>query len=329
MLTPSVLLWLSLQLLALALVHAAIRGRWLKNLGALLLLVEFLYQGGTEVVQWLQTKTLAVAGAVTAVPLAGIFASRAASGHESFGANAGFTKRLTALMDGFAAIPTLKRRQAIPNDFVYRFDGNTFGALVPNSLDHGAEPVGLNTACNNVFLAIPSFLNPNKLDTSLPTRNEEFYFDAHFGLPYPTDYLAWVFGTLIGFFGRAGLFLLSPLLGIAFATMDVVVSRKNIPAWPLLGLGVLNCVRQYKQGRPAYPLSLRGVLILILIFVTIRRIQEQLALMHYVTTPRLSHAGSSAGTHPTRQLADSRRAENSIGYRAGINDGCTRGARVE
>lgn len=385
MLTPSVLLGLSLQLLALALMHAAIRGRWLKNLGALLLLAAFLYQGVTEVVQWLVpnrnpyrrlvtqeqidawvilvscamlaytiayviaarrsnrldaepcaeavnglrlwwllpltlpliiatiqgrgalgpgglgsvavrdnyvlggialqflvylvavsgvvaivhrgpkavlpvlisqalvmslsgARSLIVVGAVTAVLLVGISASRAVSGRESFGANAGFTKRLTALMDGFAAIPTVEGRQAITNDFVYRFDGNTFGALVLNSLDQGAEPVGLTTARNNVFLAIPSFLNPNKLDTSLATRNEEFYFDAHFGLPYPTDYLPGVFGTLIGYFGRAGLFLLSALLGMAFAAVDIVIFKKCTPARLLLGLGVLSCVLLYETG---------------------------------------------------------------------------------
>ena len=51
--TVSVATGLCLQILALLIMHVAIKGRWIRRLGALLLLVAFLYQGGTEVMQQL------------------------------------------------------------------------------------------------------------------------------------------------------------------------------------------------------------------------------------------------------------------------------------
>jgi len=220
-------------------------------------------------------KPLIIAGAVIALLMVSISASRSVDGRESFAANVGVTKRLSALTDGLGIVATGQGGQAILQDFVYRFDGNTYGALVLSSLDKGAEPVGLTTTRNNILLAVPSFLNPNKLDSSLATRDEKAYFENNFGLPMPVDYLQGVFGTLIGYFGRAGLFLLSGLLGVAFAAADVVIFKNLTSAGLLFGIGVLNGVLAYEIGPSAFPLTLRGALVLISLFLTMRWIHAR------------------------------------------------------
>ena len=263
-------------------------------------------------------KQLMVAGAVMALLMASISASRAVDGRQSFAADAGFAQRLNALTDGLEIVPTDEGRQAIMKDFIYRFDGNTFGAMVLGSLDHGANPVGLTTASNDIFLAIPSFLNPNKRDSSLATRDEEVYLGIRFGLPSSVDFLPGLFGTLIAYFGRAGLFLLSGLLGVAFAAADVVIFKTCTSARLLFGIGVLNCVLLYEVGPSVYPLTLRGVLVLIFLLMTTRWIHAQVTRVRFRKTSELTALQKSAPMrhNDTRMIDGSSNLTERFGFRS-------------
>lgn len=206
-------------------------------------------------------------GAVVVVALLGmtISATRAVEGRTAFAADAEPGERIAALGAGLAALPTAEGMESVLNDFVYRLDGNMFGARVLSALDRGAEPVGMRTVENNVRLAIPSFLDPDKLRTSTLTRNEKDYFAARFGLPSTsqTDVLPTLWGTMVGYGGPAVLVVLSLLLGLAVGSLDRWGVRRTTPSFFVLGLGVVQFVLSYERGWQAFFVGMRGVLVLV------------------------------------------------------------------
>jgi hypothetical protein len=206
-------------------------------------------------------KMLAAAAIVIGLLAFSISSARAIHGREVFLANETASTRLSALSDGFFAMGTLASREAILNDIVYRFDANVFGPLVVESLDSGTAPTGVQTIENNVWLTVPSFLNPGKLTTDVTKRNEDAFFRIHFGLNYRTDYLPGLWGFLVGYFGKGAFFILSALLGAAFAGVDRWLARASTQNRFLISFGLAQSVFLYEQLPAGFFINGRGVLL--------------------------------------------------------------------
>ncbi|HEY2670754.1 MAG TPA: hypothetical protein VGJ07_10300 [Rugosimonospora sp.] len=210
------------------------------------------------------------------VAIAGFFvvtisASRATDGRTAFLADQGTTGRLAALTDGVTHLTSPGSGQAILSDLVYRFDDNTYGALVLQSLQHGYQPVGLSTVRNDVLLGVPSVLHPSKLDSSVETRNEEQYVDVHMGLDPTIDYLTGVLGTILSFYGPWGLLIAAVLIAVAFAAAEAVIAKTASPTRLVLAIGLAQCVMLYESGLVVYITIMRGVVLLAaLVWITRR-----------------------------------------------------------
>ncbi|TDC00426.1 hypothetical protein E1091_04910 [Micromonospora fluostatini] len=79
---------------------------------------------------------------VIAAATALISSTRAAAGREVFDAGAGSSGRLAALVDGATQMHTRHGQEAMLDDLVYRFDGNTFGAIIYDELRGYTPPWG-------------------------------------------------------------------------------------------------------------------------------------------------------------------------------------------
>ena len=192
-----------------------------------------------------------------------ISSARFAAGRETFSAGQGAEGRIEGLVGGVSALGSGKSNEAILDDVVYRFDSNTFGALVLQGLRSDVPPVGLATLKNSVLLMVPSFLNTGKLDSSLEARNEEAFIDRRFGIDQGVDWLPGLFGAMVSYFGPLGLLALAGMLGALFAAAEVVVLRKPTPARFVLGIGLAQCALLYVSGPQMVFITLRGVLLFV------------------------------------------------------------------
>lgn len=206
-------------------------------------------------------KMLVAAFVFVAVAAMSISSARAVSGREAFMADHPASDRITALVDGFTAIPS--QGDAILNDVVYRFDGNVFGPLVVKSLNQGTPTVGLTTLENDVMLTVPSFLNPNKLNSDVAQRDEETYFDVHFGLDPTLDYLPGLWGFMPGYFGEAGMIVLSALLAVAMGGLDRWLGRRTTQTAFVVALGVTQSILLYEGLPTGFLTQARGVLLFV------------------------------------------------------------------
>lgn len=206
-------------------------------------------------------KMLATALVFIAVAAMSISASRAVSGRAAFMANQGAGGRVAALTSGLTAIPS--QGDAILNDFVYRFDANVFGPQVVHGLDDGAPPVGLTTLGNDVQLAVPSFLNPNKLTSDVTQRDERAYFDAQFGINPNLDMLPGLWGFMPGYFGLVGMFVLSASLAVAMAALDRWLGSHITQSAFLVSMGVTLSVLMYENLPTGFLTQGRGVLLFV------------------------------------------------------------------
>ncbi|MEV0155923.1 hypothetical protein AB0H57_19565 [Micromonospora sp. NPDC050686] len=191
-------------------------------------------------------------------------AARGAVGRDAFLPDRG-AARVEGLVDGVLALSSRQSQEAILEDSVYRFDGNTFGALVHDRLQDGVQPVGLVTMWNNLLLGVPSFIDKGKLERSVEARNEETYLNLHFRLDPSIDYLPGMLGPMLGYFGVPGLMVLVILLGLVFAGVDLLVTATASAARLLLGMGFAQCALFYETGPPTFVTTLRGVLTLIVL----------------------------------------------------------------
>ncbi|GIH13379.1 hypothetical protein [Rugosimonospora africana] len=207
-------------------------------------------------------RQLALIVAVAGFFIVTISASRATDGRTAFLADQGTGGRLTALTDGVTHLTSPGNGQAILSDLAYRFDDNSYGAMVLQSLKHGYQPVGLATVRNDVLLGVPSALQPDKLDSSVETRNEEQYVDVHMGLNPAIDYLTSVLGTIVAYYGPWGLPIAAILIAVAFAAAEAVISKAASPTRLILAVGLAQCVMLYESGPVVYITIMRGFVLL-------------------------------------------------------------------
>jgi hypothetical protein len=178
-----------------------------------------------------------------------ISSTRAVAGREAFDAGQDSGQRLVALLDGAGAIHTPQAREAILNDIVYRFDGNTFGALMLQGLGGHTAPVGLETMANNLAMLVPSLVLPGKVGgRTLEQRSEEAFLDRRFGLSQDVDWVTTIFGAGVTYFGPVGLMLLAALLGLAVAAAESAVLGTLTTTRAVVAVGLAQCALLYGSG---------------------------------------------------------------------------------
>lgn len=146
--------------------------------------------------------------------------------------------------------------------FASRIDGNTFPAAIMDALQSGRDGTGLTTLANDVQLAIPSFLYPSKLGTSLQDRSEKEYIDNYYGLGISTDFLPTQFGIMVSYYGPFWLPMLAVLLASIFAIGDRMMIRPTFAGF-LTPLWLVQCALTYERGMDVYFLTARGFVVIL------------------------------------------------------------------
>lgn len=193
--------------------------------------------------------------------------SRAQVGRDRFNQASSATERIKVLAEGDLA--ALKGDEPLyasssTQSLGSRIDGNTFPSAVLAELDRGKPVLGLTTFLNDVRLAVPSFLNKQKLSQDVTTRSEKVYIKQAYGLGLPIDFLPTQMGAMLPYYGPWGLPLLMGLLGLLFAAGDRLMTRPTMVGF-LVPLGLLQCALYYEQSMDVYPLAARGLAVILLV----------------------------------------------------------------
>lgn len=220
-----------------------------------------------------------------------ITSARAQEGRYTIGGTGGV--RVSYLWAGVTHLVSRATANKIASNLGYRFDGNSFGAMELAAISSGEPTLGLTPLENDLFVAIPSFLNRNKDSSNIGTRQEMIYAEQQFGLTqfepspgYWENGIPTELGVTIGYFGPMGLMLIALLLGLAFGFADRWLLRGVSPTRILVGLGLLYCVMDYEGTWDTYLLTARGIILLLLLawsFQGVRALGRRLAERSAVT----------------------------------------------
>jgi hypothetical protein len=176
------------------------------------------------------------------------------------------SQRVDLMLGGIKALPTSWRDEAFWSDWIYRVDGNSLPALVSESADAlGTSPLGLDRLVGVGLVAVPRVFYPNKLDLDQTALNEEKALVSHYSLPWNVDFLDPTLGMLYVYMGPVGLYVGAILIGVAFALLDGWLIKRATTGRVIVGMGVLLCALLYEQGLQVYPLTLRGVVTLLIL----------------------------------------------------------------
>lgn len=202
------------------------------------------------------------------------WALTAARGVEGrFSTTSGTSLRLSFLSTGVENLFSSTTWQQLAFTLGYRLDGNSYGAMELQALRSGGSPVGVTPLKNDILLAVPSFLNPNKDSGDIGSRVEKIYVEEH--LPIPElligdtgtygDILPTQLGGLLGILGEGGMLAGALFLGLMFALFDRWLHRNLGPVRVLLSLGALYCILDYEGSWDTWTTTMRGIIILVVL----------------------------------------------------------------
>lgn len=230
-----------------------------------------------------------------------ITAARGAEGR--FNTTSRTSIRLSFLTTGMENLFSATTWQQIAFTLGYRLDGNSYGAMELQALRSGANSVGLTPLKNDVLLAIPSFLNPNKDSGDIGNRVEKNYLEEH--LPIPElligdtgtylDILPTQLGGLLGILGEGGMLAAALFLGFMFAMLDRWLHRNLGPVRMLLSLGALYCVLDYEGSWDTWTTTMRGTMTLVILVGSLLGVHRLVVLganRHVVTYNLLEDDGN-------------------------------------
>jgi len=197
-------------------------------------------------------------------------------------------ERIRSILIGVEGVVTNGIQPAVLEDFVYRFDGNAFPGLIEAAYQERYPAAGRTPILNNLSLAVPSFLNPNKLEADRLMLNEEDYLVDHYGMPAYRinqasgeitgdliDYISTTWGILFGAFGSWGLLFSGFVMGGVYAVLDNWLLRSRSLLAVIGGIGLTSMAIGLEAGTRIYFLTLRSILVLFLIlaiFGALRRV---------------------------------------------------------
>lgn len=209
--------------------------------------------------------------------------ARAAEGRIS--TTAGASLRFDFVAQGVANIGSSDTWDLAASDLGYRLDGNSFGAMELQALNSGSPSLGFAPLWNDLLLGVPSFLNPDKTASAIEKRSEKQYAEIYLGLPVPyiapgvrEDILPTQLGATIGFWGPWGMLVVAVFLGAVLGMTDRWLLRRLSPSRLLIGVVLLSCVLFYERSWDTYPVTFRGILLLLpLIWMIQARLPVELA----------------------------------------------------
>lgn len=162
--------------------------------------------------------------------------------------------------------------KSIQQDFIYRFDGNTFGGMIVEGISHGYPYAGSRPLKIDLSLLVPSFISPEKLNVEISMLSEKVYISETYMLPSGIDYIPGTLGILFGCYGIPGLMVAVFLLGWAFAWVDLWLRERHTQFSLLVGVGLTMCVLLYEQGVFIYLLTFRSILVMYLIILLVSKL---------------------------------------------------------
>lgn len=178
------------------------------------------------------------------------------------------TERISAIQRADIGLKYSRdNRTVLLEQFVYRFDGNSFASLIVEGINEQNYPLLYHkTLVANYNLAVPRFLNPNKPEvtdlSSLSLVREENLIVEHYDLFF-MDYLP----TIAGIFVAAGnwwlLIIMFCVLGYLFSSFDLLLRRKRNIFFIILYLSLIHCVFFYEQAVEIYIQNFRSLIFLI------------------------------------------------------------------
>jgi len=257
----------------------ALSGARAAILFAVLTLLAVLVRYGVSI-RW---RSLLLPGVIGLVFMLAISGMRAVIGRSAFSAQTN-EERIQSLWTGMEYLLKNGLSSDILHNFAYRFDGNSYSGLVMASYQDGAKPAGWTPLLNNFLLAVPSFVNPKKLEAELLKLNEENYLVDHFRLPAYwvneqtgeitgdfIDYIPTTWGILFGAFGSTGIWIVAAMLGWLYAAADNWIQRSKSLFAVLCGIGLTATTVGIEIGVRNYVLTFRAILALFLVLFLLRQ----------------------------------------------------------
>jgi len=228
----------------------------------------------------LPVRTLLVISIILLVSMIAITASRGTYGRFNSGESLSF--RLGAIATAIAS-PDDIRLDEILDDTIYRFDGNSFGALILERQSDGYGVTGMTQVITTLKYMIPSFLYPNKLDLEEYQRNEEAYAVEFYALP-EIDYASDFWTMLLCYGGSWGLLMCGLVLGWVVAGIDNWLSGSSDPTAYIVGLGISTLPANLELGVAGAIYILRALAVLAVVAWLVSS-KHKIALTSVKTSP--------------------------------------------
>lgn len=174
--------------------------------------------------------------------------------------------RLSGLAQGFSALRQ-GHSTGLGRDFIYRIDGNAWPALVLERQQSTplASPTGI---IYDLLITIPHAFYPAKLDRPLTQRQEEYFFDVHYGIPTSEstgirglDWLPTLLGSALAYSGPFGMIVFAAFAGFLLARIDRRLLERTSFTSLLVGLGIVAILVGYEGGFDSVALEARGVFV--------------------------------------------------------------------
>jgi hypothetical protein len=265
--------WLIPVLIVQCALISVIVAERLSILVAVVVMLYILARFGTR----LSRAQLLLGGVAVVLLGVGITAARADEGRFTTSANA--SGRFQSFVAGFESIGSVATWQAVAGDIGYRLDGNSFGAMELAALA-SRPPLGAAPLVNDIFEAVPSFLDPQKDAAAPASRSDKVYAEEHLNLfslelaPNSwLDILPTQLGDIMGFGGPGAVLFAAILLGGVFALADRWLLRSLTPTRMLIGLGLLMSVLFYERSWDTYIIILRGIIPLLVVALVFSRLR--------------------------------------------------------
>lgn len=216
-----------------------------------------------------QVHTIIAMGILAAVVVS---SARVTASRAEFAGGSGPADRVTAITGGLEGLGTLSF-DAIADDWLYRFDGNAYGARILER-QHRDGSVGTATIRNSVALAVPSFLMPGKLEGDVTTRSEKAYVGQFYGFNTLTfDYLPTLLGGSVAWYGWVGVLVVALLMGVALGLLDRWLVSLT-PTRMIVAAGALLTALYYERGFDGVTVTARGVLSFAAVVWALTQVQQ-------------------------------------------------------
>ena len=202
-----------------------------------------------------------------------IIAVRSSFGREFF--QGSYTDRRGAVSAGEGFGGQQSTRASLFEDIAYRIDGNSLASLIQQRQSNGYPMMGLVSFWSNVRLAVPSFLNPGKVQLDVREIEERGYIQSYYDVDYGIDFLLPLYGGMFSYYGVFSLVAGCLLFGAFYAFLDWRLHQSATVASTFIALGALFCVVLMEQGLRVYFTNFRGLVPLALLFLVIDRVSSQ------------------------------------------------------